>query len=98
MYFLWYDPHPVGGAIRLSHPVLIKNLKHYWCLLFQATSKVKEEIERFRLGVHKCKRIIYDCVPNNPDIFKCENINTLFKYIKHLTGETELTEIEQKEG
>ena len=52
----------------------------------------------FRLGVQKCKRIIYDCVPQRTDVFKCENIEILFKYIKHLTGETELTEIEQKEG
>ena len=59
---------------------------------------MREEKETFRLGVQKCKRIINECVPQNTDIFKCENIETLFKYIKHLTGESELTEIEQKEG
>ena len=65
---------------------------------FQSYSREREQTEMFRLGVQKCKRIIYDCVPQSSDVFKCENIEILFKYIKHLTGETELTEIEQKEG
>ena len=50
----------------------------------------------FRLGVQKCKRIIYDCIPPNQDLFKCEGIEVLFNYINRVSEGTKgVQEIEE---
>ena len=48
----------------------------------QAYSSVREQTEMFRLGVQKCKKIIYDCIPPDPGLFKCEGIEVLFNILK----------------
>ena len=37
---------------------------------FQAASRDREQKQTFRLGVQKCKKIIYDCVPPKQEIFE----------------------------
>ena len=36
----------------------------------QAASRDREQKQTFRLGVQKCKKIIYDCVPPKQEIFE----------------------------
>ena len=48
----------------------------------QAYSSVREQTEMFRLGVQKCKKIIYDCIPPDPELFKCEGIEVLFNILR----------------
>ncbi len=50
----------------------------------QAASRDREQTEIFRLGVQKCKKIIYDCVPSDPDLFKAEGIDVLFTILNNL--------------
>jgi hypothetical protein len=47
------------------------------------------------LGVQKCKKIIYDCVPPNPEIFKGEGIEIIFKMLQAIYEGRELGMIEK---
>ena len=53
-------------------------------IIFQAASRDREQTEIFRLGVQKCKKIIYDCVPSNQEIFKGDGIDILFKMLRNI--------------
>ena len=44
----------------------------------------------FRLGVQKCKKIIYDCIPPDPDLFKCEGIEVLFNILNKVHENREI--------
>ena len=55
-----------------------------WVNLLQAASRDREQTEIFRLGVQKCKKIIYDCVPPNPEIFQVEGVEYLFKLLQQV--------------
>merc|ERR1711879_1008861 len=44
----------------------------------------------FRLGVQKCRKIIFDCVPNNNEIFKGEGFDVLFRLLSNLYEGREL--------
>ena len=43
---------------------------YFFYPFFQAASRDREQTEIFRLGVQKCKKIIYDCVPPKQEIFE----------------------------
>ena len=58
----------------------------------QAYSSVREQTEMFRLGVQKCKKIIYDCIPPDPGLFKCEGIEVLFNILRKMCGGEVMTE------
>ena len=64
--------------------------------LFQAASRDREQTEIFRLGVQKCKKIIYDCVPPKPEIFQGEGIDVLFKMLSALYEGRELSDIDKE--
>ena len=53
-------------------------------------SRDREQTEIFRLGVQKCRKIIYDCVPPDPNLFKCEHVDMLFKLLQKLNEGREL--------
>ena len=63
----------------------------------QAYSSVREQTERFRLGVQKCKKIIYDCIPPDPDLFKCEGIEVLFNILNKVHENREIPPHEKVE-
>lgn len=54
------------------------------CLIPQAASRDREQTEIFRLGVQKCKKIIYDCVPPDPAVFQVEGVDVLFKLLQSI--------------
>ena len=60
----------------------------------QAYSTVKEQKNMFRLGVQKCKKIIYDCIPPDPEIFRGEGIEQLFKILHKVQEGRNFTEDE----
>ena len=64
---------------------------------FQAYSTVREQTEMFRLGVQKCKKIIYDCIPPDPDLFKCEGIEVLFNILNKVHENREIPPHEKVE-
>ena len=51
----------------------------------------------FRLGVQKCKKIIYDCIPPDPDLFKCEGIEVLFNILNKIHENREIPPHEKVE-
>ena len=63
----------------------------------QAYSTIREQQEMFRLGVQKCKRIIHDCIPQDPELFKAEGIDLLFKMINAEHEGHDLPEAQQAE-
>ena len=63
---------------------------------FQAASRDREQTEIFRLGVQKCKKIIYDCVPPKPEIFQGDGIDVLFKMLSALYEGRELSDIDKE--
>ena len=51
---------------------------------WQAASRDREQTEIFRLGVQKCRKIIYDCVPSNPHLFEADGVEVLFKILRQV--------------
>ena len=62
----------------------------------QAASRDREQTEIFRLGVQKCKKIIYDCVPPKPDIYKGEGFDILFKMLRNIHEGREISATEKE--
>jgi len=74
--------------------VIIERIKS---VKFQAASRDREQTEIFRLGVQKCRKIIFDCVPNDSHIFKGEGMDVLFRLLSNLYEGRELG-ISEKEA